>query len=258
MHTDYTSITELPGNKLTKEQIEMICLRYYTAGKYVEEKDVLEIGCGPGLGLNYLLKKGAKKVTAGDINEKSLNIAREHYKHNDKIELKYLDAHEFPFKNSSFNVILMFEVIFYLQDLNKCMNEIKRVMSDNGIFVLCLPNKDVPSFIKSPFSTKYFSVPELYGFLSNYFKAIDIYGAFPIIDETKLKNRLLKRSIGKFFNILPKSDQIKEFIKERFMGKNIVLGNEIDGDYSENITMDTLPKTVMNNQHQIIYAICKS
>ena len=51
---DYSSITESPGLKASKEQLARIWHRYRMAADYVQGKDVLEVGCGSGIGLGFL------------------------------------------------------------------------------------------------------------------------------------------------------------------------------------------------------------
>ena len=73
MLVDYLSVTELSDSYVSREQIDRICNRYYWAGKYCQNKDVLEVACGPGQSLGYLLK-----------------IAQRHY--GNRIALKQFDA----------------------------------------------------------------------------------------------------------------------------------------------------------------------
>jgi ubiquinone/menaquinone biosynthesis C-methylase UbiE len=86
---DYLSVTELSGSYVSQEQIDRIYNRYYWAGKYCHNKDVLEVACGTGQGLGYL-SKIAKSLNARDYSEKILEIAREHY--GNIITLKQFDA----------------------------------------------------------------------------------------------------------------------------------------------------------------------
>ncbi|MFQ6115570.1 MAG: class I SAM-dependent methyltransferase, partial [bacterium] len=90
---------EMPGRLISMEQWQMICLRYYTVGKFIQEKEVLEVGCGSGLGLRYLSKR-AKKVVGGDISKENIKCARQHYEN--KVKLLLMDAHKLPFKNEIF------------------------------------------------------------------------------------------------------------------------------------------------------------
>ncbi len=63
----FADVTELAGQKISAEQLERTCNRYYWARAFVEKGDVLEAGCGAGQGLGYLAKL-AKSVLAGDIS----------------------------------------------------------------------------------------------------------------------------------------------------------------------------------------------
>ena len=71
---NFVDVTELSGDNVTKEQVERIVHRYQWAGKYCLDKDVLEVGCGTGQGLGYLLKL-SKSLEAGDYSEEILSIA---------------------------------------------------------------------------------------------------------------------------------------------------------------------------------------
>ena len=68
MRPDYTTVTEIPRGRVTREQLTRMCTRYYFASKFCEGKDVLEVGCGAGQGLGYLARK-ARRVVGGDCTE---------------------------------------------------------------------------------------------------------------------------------------------------------------------------------------------
>ena len=101
----------VPGQRYTWEGWQMVCCRYYTAGQFVAGKKVLEIGCGMGRGLGYLSVR-AQRVIGGDYSLENLGSAREHYK--DNAELLVLDAQSLPFRDNSFEVIVVMEVVQYL------------------------------------------------------------------------------------------------------------------------------------------------
>ena len=101
METDYTTVTEIPGIKITLEQLERMYSRYHFAAEFCEEKNVLEVACGPGLGLGYLAGK-AKRVVGGDYTENLVNIAKKYY--NGRVGVLRLDAHGLPFQDNTFDV----------------------------------------------------------------------------------------------------------------------------------------------------------
>lgn len=69
---------EIPGIRVSKEQLRIICACYYFASKFVFGKTVLEVGCGPGIGSGYLAER-AKKVVGVDISKENLDYASRHY-----------------------------------------------------------------------------------------------------------------------------------------------------------------------------------
>jgi len=76
MKTDYTSVTEIAGSKVSNEQLLRMAHRYHFAAGFCAGKDVLEVACGAGVGLGYLAKF-AKRVVGGDIDQKSPEIRTE-------------------------------------------------------------------------------------------------------------------------------------------------------------------------------------
>ena len=72
------SETELPGRTVNRDTRQLISHRYYWASQFVSEKKVLEVGCGPGLGLGCLSRR-AKRVIGGDITRDILTLAKSHY-----------------------------------------------------------------------------------------------------------------------------------------------------------------------------------
>lgn len=79
MADDYTTVTEVPGIKVTREQPRGMYTRYRFAADLCEGKEVLEVACGPGIGLGYLAKR-TRKVIGGDYTQRLLRIAQSHYR----------------------------------------------------------------------------------------------------------------------------------------------------------------------------------
>jgi ubiquinone/menaquinone biosynthesis C-methylase UbiE len=107
---DYEQVTEIPGLGATREQMSMLYTRYRTAAAFCEGKDVLQVACGAGQGLGYLAAK-ACRVVGGDYTARLLNLARSHYR--DRIPLVRLDAHKLPFRDQTFEVVILYEAIYY-------------------------------------------------------------------------------------------------------------------------------------------------
>lgn len=254
----YTPVTEFPGNGATKEQIARLYHRYRFAFEFCKGRDVLEVACGAGIGLGYLAKV-AKKVVAGDIDEKILETAMNTYYGQADIEIYKLDAQNLPFKDCSFDVVLLYEAIYYLPKAEEFISEAHRVLRGNGVLIIGMVNKDWSDFNPSPLSTKYFSVPELYQLLSQKFSTVEMYGAFPASANT-LKDKvisLIKRT-AVTFHLIPKTMKGKEFFKRIFYGKLTPIPTQITNEMAEYLPPIVIPVDSPNYQYKILYAVARN
>ncbi len=133
----------IPGNFDNKIQY-LIYLRHLFAYEYAlsfiqENANVLEVGCGEGYG-TFFLSKHAKKVTGIDVDEDSILDARKKYEGNNCSFQKY-DGFTIPFDDSSFDLIVSFQVIEHVQNVDRYLKEIKRVLKPGGTFLLTTPNR---------------------------------------------------------------------------------------------------------------------
>ena len=251
---NYSIITESPGQKASKEQVARLYQRYQFARKWAEGKDVLEIGCGAGLGLGYLAKV-AKKVVGGDIEEKNVSVARKYYKNRQNITMDLMDAHNIPLSDESFDLVLLFETIYYLKDTKRCIAEVARLLRSNGMFVVCTVNRDWEDFHPSPYTYKYFSAPELYELMKKSFNEVKLYGGFPI---DKMGGgaeiiSLIKR-VAVRFNLIPGSLKGRAYLKRIFMGKLIPLPHEVTKGMSSYEAPIEIPVDKANRSFKILYA----
>jgi len=255
-----THEAEMPGRMLSMEEWQMICLRYHTIGQFVHEKQILEVGCGAGIGLDYL-STIAEKVIGGDLSEENIRCA--HYHYGNKMDLLLLDAHRLPFEDESLDVVVAMEVIFYLR-FDEFLEECNRVLRKEGVLIFCLPNKDrEDGFHESPLSNKYYSVPELYRLLREYQFDADFFGAFPVSRYTmsyKIQNIMILNA-GKVLDLLerlPKGKEFRRLLNKIILNKTLVLQSEIveeDMKTLENIQLQPLPCESPDFRHKIIYAI---
>lgn len=246
----------IPGAKASSEQWQMICCRYYTASQYVQGKQVLEIGCGAGLGLGYL-SRTAENVIGGDYSEANLRFAHQHYR--GRVELLLLDAHALPFVDNSFDVVIAMEVIQYLTHLENFFEECHRILRKDGILILCLPNKDVFGFHRSPLSYRHYSAPELFTLLNRHQFVLRLFGAFRIT-RVPIWERARAAAIvttSKVLGIMPKGKEVKEYLNRNILGKTIVIKPELEEDdmIAENLQLVPIPSDAPDYWHRILYAI---
>lgn len=212
----FIEVTEIEGQQVSVEQLERTCHRYHWAARQAQEKDVLEVACGSGPGLG-LLKKSAKTLVAGDYSDAVLKTARKTY--GKTLELERFGAENIPYPNASFDLILMFEAIYYIENPEQFFNEARRVLRPNGKLLLVTANKDIFGFNPSPFSHRYMGVLELAETLKKARFSTRFEG---LIDTQKvgIRQRILTpvKFIATKLHIIPKTMHGKGWLKKLFFG----------------------------------------
>lgn len=133
---------QLPDREMTEIEFRHICHRYHIARRMVENRSVLDVGCGAGLGLTYLAQT-ASRVVGTDLFAE--NIQQASKSEGPKVATHVMDAHHLQFKDGTFDVILAMEVVQYLR-LDDFLTEVYRVLRPGGEAFICLPNPDRPEF----------------------------------------------------------------------------------------------------------------
>lgn len=257
MAIDYGTVTERPGLSVTAEQLAMSYTRYSTAARFCEEKNVLEVACGAGFGLGYLAKK-ARSVVAGDIDDKLLRIAQEHYRDRKNINLRIFDAHQLPFEDCSFDVVILFEAIYYLAQPEMFLGESHRVLRKDGVLLICTANKECPEFVSSSFSSRYFSGPELAELLNRQGFDTELFGAFPL-DISSARQRLvsLLRRVVTTLHLMPGALRARSILKRIFYGQLLILPEELEDRMVEAYPLEPIAWDTSGAQYKVLYAIAR-
>ncbi len=225
MNSNFLNVTELSGDEVSQEQVQRMCHRYYWAGTYCHDKDVLEVACGTGQGAGYLEGR-SKSYQAGDFSERILSIALNHY--GTRIEFKQFDAQEMPFADSSLDVVLLFEALYYIPSADRFVQECKRVLRPGGKILISTANKDLYDFNPSPHSYVYYGVNELGELFEGNGFIADFFGNTPV-NDLSWKQKVL-RPIKKFVvnsGLMPKTMAGKKLLKRLVFGSLVPMPAEI-------------------------------
>jgi SAM-dependent methyltransferase len=215
--TDYTTVTEVPGNLVSHESLEMVWTRYAFAGQLCAGKSVLEVACGPGPGLGYLSAR-CRSVVGGDYTAAHLTLARSHY--GPRIPLVQLDAHTLPFRPRIFEAVILFEAIYFLARPDLVIDACRAALRDDGLLIIASVNPTWPGFNPAPFSTRYLTARELEDLLRSHGFSAEIYGGFPDADESWRRRVLgVARHVAVRLRLIPKTMKGKEFLKRLAFGK---------------------------------------
>ena len=109
-----------------------------------DKEKILEVGCGNGYYLNLLNRLGLSLTLVGiDNDDRALKDARKFIGDN-KVKLISADANKLPLAGSSFDKVIISEVIEHVESEQKVLSEIYRVLKPGGIMVLTTCNIDYP------------------------------------------------------------------------------------------------------------------
>jgi len=251
MNRDFTTVTELPGQEVSTEQIARLAHRYCWAGTYCAGRDVLEVGCGAGQGLGYL-QSVSKSVRAGDISPALVECARAHY--GSRLEVTEMDACAIELPDRSLDVILLFEAIYYLPSPERFLEQCRRLLRPKGRVLIVTANKDLYDFNPSPFSHRYFGVRELTALFHKYDFDCEFFGVSPV-EETSMRQRLLRpvKLLAVKLNIIPKTMTGKKYLKRIVFGKLVPMPAEISGLEHSYFAPPRISAEIADVKHKVIY-----
>ena len=226
MKNNYIELSEISGQKVSKEQIQRMYNRYYWAKGYCEKKYVLEVASGSCQGSGVLQKESCV-YSAGDVSLEMLKLAKKYYI--DRIKLYQFDGQYLPLKDKSMDVIILFEAIYYLPDAHAFYHECKRVLKKGGVLLISTANKDLYDFNPSPHSYAYFGVEEFKKDLSAIGFSVKCFGDTPI-NKISLRQKILRpiKKMAVTLNIIPKTMSGKKILKRIIFGKMIIMPPEIE------------------------------
>ena len=250
---DYTGVTETPGTRVTWEALSMLYTRYRTAAAFCEGKDVLDVACGAGQGLGYLAAK-ADRAVGGDYTEGLLRMARRYY--GGRVPLVRLDAHRLPFRRHRFDVIILYEAIYYLAQPDKFLAECRRVLRHQGVVLICTVNKEWADFNPSPFSTRYFAAQELGELLKEKGFSLELYGAFPV-SRRSVKDRIVSviKQVAILLHLIPKTMKGKEVLKWLFFGRLTSIPPELTDGMAQVYPLVPLTENCVLSDYKVLFGV---
>jgi GT2 family glycosyltransferase/SAM-dependent methyltransferase/glycosyltransferase involved in cell wall biosynthesis len=150
--------------------------RYYLASRISSERRVLDLACGEGYGAD-ILSVNAKEVIGVDIDDEVISHAIKKYqKKNLRFECKdILDLSDFD--DHSFDLITCFEALEHVEDHEKLLSEVKRLLKNDGIFMVSTPDKlhYRKGLDKNPFHVKELTFTQFRGLLKSNFQHVLLY-----------------------------------------------------------------------------------
>lgn len=97
---------------------------------------VLEIGTGTGI-IPFAIYSKVSSIVATDISPEMVRVANKKLKRSKikNIDFQIQDSYHLTFPDKSFDVVIASNLLHLLYEPEKPINELKRVMKDDGIFI---------------------------------------------------------------------------------------------------------------------------
>ena len=188
---DYKNKSEEPPLSNEDEKYRYCIQLYHHAveGLQVENKTVLEVGCGRGGGASYVARyMSPKKMMGIDYSKNAIALCNRI--HNEK-NLGFVegDASNIPFENKSYDFVINVESSHCYPSIPRFLSEVERVLRPGGVFVwtdIC-PKKAIE---------KYEEAFDAFGLkcLESYEITKNVLGALDKETINNTKNEIIKKN----------------------------------------------------------------
>jgi SAM-dependent methyltransferase len=165
------------------------------------------------------LAEVARSVEAGDVDAENLRSARAVCAGNPNVAVREFDAGELPFASESFDLVLLFEAIYYLRDAGRFFHEAQRVLRKGGAVLIVTVNPEWDGFNPSPLKTRYWSAGDLRAALEEAGFAAQVQGAFPESRGSTASAIRVVRSAAVALHLIPRTMRGKARLKRIFYGR---------------------------------------
>ncbi len=204
----------------------MAYTRYRFASELCRGRRVLEVACGQGVGLGYLARH-AREVVGGDLTDRLLRDARHTLRGSPS--LVRMDAQALPLGSASMDVIVCFEALYFFEHPAKFLKECRRVLTPQGLLLLCTVNPEWRDFNPSSYGHRYHSARQLSALLQESGFRSDLFGAFPVVPVSRRASLVLwLKRVAVALHLIPSTMAGKRLLKRIFLGKLISFPRVVD------------------------------
>lgn len=153
--------------------------RYLWAAKLVAGRRVLDLGSGEGFGASILAAGEATEVVGVDIDERTVEHARLNWS-GPSVSFEVGSALDLSaFDDGAFDVVVAFEIIEHVEEQERVLAEVTRVLADDGVLVISTPDRRLYSDATgqvNPFHQHELTYEEFSALLGGTFSHLALWG----------------------------------------------------------------------------------
>lgn len=114
--------------------------RYNFSANFVNDRQVVDCACGNGVGARIFLNKSPKDFHGFDVDQDAVGYASRKIVQ-DNVTFQKASALSLPLSRESKDLYISLETIEHIQDDDRFVQEVHRVLKPNGIFICSTPNR---------------------------------------------------------------------------------------------------------------------
>jgi len=164
--------TEIASEIITSDNpIHQRLLKAYVLAADKVHGNLLEVGCGEGRGITWLIPK-VDQFSAIDKIDQVVEGLKKKFPQGNFISG---NIPPLPYEDSTFDCVVSFQVIEHIADDNLYLKEISRVLKPNGLALITTPNRPM-SLSRNPWHEREYTADELTSLAKKYFSQVEMNG----------------------------------------------------------------------------------
>jgi SAM-dependent methyltransferase len=195
-------------------------------------------------------------LVGGDFTAAHVRQARQHY--GDRVPVIQLDAHDLPFRAETFDIVILYEALYFLPAFERVVEACRHVLSSGGLLLIATANPQWTDFNPAPFSTRYFAANEVEDLLGSHGFSVQIFGGFPVGNKGPRDHfmSVAKRTAVKL-HLIPRTMKGKEILKRLAFGSLVPFPQEVAPETATFHEPVRLYPPYKNVAFKVIYAVAQ-
>ena len=128
----------------------------------------LDIGSGEGFILDTLANDGKPQYVAAELDKDLLKLAKDNMKNKHRVDLVCASVFHLPFRDNSFDVVMLLEVIEHLRNIEQLPRFISRIIKNEGMLIISTPYKEKIQYVRARKCIYCNKLTPLYGHLHSF------------------------------------------------------------------------------------------
>lgn len=100
----------------------------------LQERHVLDLGCGYGWHCKYVAEKGATRVLGIDASQKMIEVAKQRNRE-DCIEYRICPIEEYEYPENTWDLVISNLALHYIEDIEQIFQNVHATLRSNGVFL---------------------------------------------------------------------------------------------------------------------------